>query len=66
MYDAEVYRKRAQHCVEKANQPSLSHSEQIILLRMAAKWNELADDAARVQALLGDALKEVSSEPHLD
>jgi hypothetical protein len=55
MYDAVEFRKRAQHCVEQANRPCLSRADQALLLRMAAKWAELAEDADRINALIGDA-----------
>jgi hypothetical protein len=57
MYDAAEFRKRAQHCVEQANEPGRLKSEKTLLLRMAAKWVELAEDADRVNALIGDTLK---------
>ena len=54
MYDAAEFRKRAQHCVQQANNPGLSQIGQTILLQMAAKWIELAEDAERVNALMAD------------
>ena len=44
MYDRVKFRKRARRCVEQANAPSLPRFQPAIVLRMAAKWVELAED----------------------
>ena len=66
MYDAVEFRQRAQHCIRQANEPGLARSQQTVLRRMAAKWHELAEDADRINALLGDAMTAASGRPHLD
>jgi hypothetical protein len=65
MYDTAVFRKRAQHCIRQANKLGLARRERTRLLLMAARWNEVADDAERL--LIGDAARmAVIAQPHLD
>lgn len=61
MYNGAEFRKFADKCVEQANKRGLSKTDQTDLLRMAAKWLELADDADRMN-LLSEALETVADE----
>jgi hypothetical protein len=60
MYDAADFRKRAQDCMEQAEDASKSASEQLALLRKAAMLLELADEAECINRLMAGA------KPHLD
>jgi hypothetical protein len=64
MYDAAELRKRARHCIEQAEEPDMQPSRQLALLRFAATLLELADEAERINRLIGDAM--TGTKPHLD
>ena len=64
MYDAADFRKRAQDCIEQAEDASKSASEQLALLRRATMLLELADEAECINRLIRDAM--APAKPHLD
>jgi hypothetical protein len=64
MYDAIEIRKRARHCIEQADEPDKSPSQQLALLRMATVLLEIADDAECINRLIGAAV--TGAKPHRD
>jgi hypothetical protein len=60
MYDAEEFRNLARHCMRQADRPGVSLAQKTKLLRMAASWIALANDAAHVNGLIVDAVKSES------
>jgi hypothetical protein len=64
MYDANDFRKRAQDCIEQAEDASKSASEQLALLRKAAMLLELADEAECINRQIGNSM--ARAKPHLD
>lgn len=60
VYNADEFRMFADACILQANELGLSKTQRDILLRMAAKWLELADDAERIKDAMGDAIETVA------
>jgi hypothetical protein len=59
MHNADEFRLFADACIAQANELGLSRAQRETLLRMAAKWLELAV-AARVKDAMGDAIEAVA------
>jgi hypothetical protein len=64
MYDATEFRKRAQDCIEQADDAEKSPSQQFALLRLATMLLELADQAECINHIIGDAM--APAKPRLD
>jgi hypothetical protein len=58
MYEAAECRKRAERCVQRANELGISKSQQKSLIQFAAQWIELAEHADYVDSLAGEAMQE--------
>ena len=54
------FRKRAEECVLQAHQTT--GSQRLVLLQMAQKWVQLADQEANLTALLGGTTPEKKSD----
>jgi hypothetical protein len=52
---ADEFRKRAAYCETQATARGLSHSAKARILRLAARWNAMADDAEYVAAAINAA-----------
>jgi hypothetical protein len=52
MYDAAECRRRAEYCVQQANEPGTSKTQQAILIGFAAQWIELAEYTEYVDSLM--------------
>jgi hypothetical protein len=57
MYGAAECRKRAERCVQRANELGISKSQQKSLVQFAAQWIELAEHADYVGSLVGEAMQ---------
>jgi len=64
MYDPTEIRKLAQDCIEQAEEPCKSPSQQLALLRMATMLLEIADAPESINRLLDDAMS--GTKRHLD
>jgi hypothetical protein len=61
MHNAHEFRVFADACIVQANELGLSRTQRETLLRMAAKWLQLAEDAKRIRDAMGDVIEAVAA-----
>jgi hypothetical protein len=62
MSTAEEFRRRADLCERRAATGGLTYSAKGRILRLAARWHEMADDAERVAAVIDGSDKGTSGD----
>jgi hypothetical protein len=61
MHNADEFRVFSDACIVQANELWLSRTQRETLLRMAAKWLALAQEAERIRNLMGEAMESAAA-----